>query len=638
MIENYSFRLYSNDEIANELGVSRQDLRRLLLDNGILEIRDGIVSLTIDHIDWAVIGGYEEGMKEQHLSWTTKGHDNILKTIPLHENTTSSIEYQYSTDKILTILGIPMMLFQKRLVNHRIAKYSTGNIVLRNKFKDWGRLEQIPGTNKYQFMWCQEGFEGILNVFDSDKLINFSLEEYYKTMHHRTYSYVEIAKELGISYIQLRKFLVEKGILLSIQGKAAKSINPIYHDWIQLSPDDHHFRWTNSGRDNIIQLYKTETGIVSSKNEQKDDVDQHPSGSLIINSEESSFFSSEKIAKELGLTIKQLREFLVAQKVVRSMRGKIGVFQEYADWGCFMPTNRGQEKSFVWTRKGKERIVELYRSKDKAPAIDTQKKVQILPQLQINTSQLQRTFKTKYVDQLLEQAKSGETLSQYALDVFPIEEENVLYIPSIVHPVGLLEKMNPAIEKDFESAVALYEAYPNLSPLQASDKSFWIYLAHTELFPYVQNRYPEVLANDFHNSKYVLDHWFFGEGVLNHALAGLWWAVYFSVNEENTEHKYDCTQFIFSRDSNFRNNLFVNYLLFRHKEATLGILQFLMEDKELCLTFFRKKISYIIKYFNKLGGTRQLVSLDRDFFYQELKRIRPQIMAIPSDEDVKNSK
>ena len=62
-----------------------------------------------------------------------------------------------------------------------------------------------------------------------------------------------------------------------------------------------------------------------------------------------------------------------------------------------------------------------------------------------------------------------------------------------------------------------------------------------------------------------------------------------------------------------------------------------MVDEELCSNFFRQRFRYIIKYFNKLGGTRQLVSLDRDFFYSELKKIRAQIMAIQTDEDVKNS-
>ena len=255
-----------------------------------------------------------------------------------------------------------------------------------------------------------------------------------------------------------------------------------------------------------------------------------------------------------------------------------------------------------------------------------------------NSSELQKVFKTKYVDFLLEQAKQGQSLANYASEFFPIEQENILYIPSIKHPIGLLEKMNPSIEKDFESAVALYEAYPNLSPLQAADKTFWVYLAHTELFPYVQNRYPQVKQDDFNNPQYILDHWFFDQGPLRHALAGLWWSVYLSLdNESEGIKKYNYTKFIFSKDMNLRAIYFANSQLFRHKAAAIGILRFLMEDEELCSTFFRQRFRYIIKYFNKLGGTRQLVSLDRDFFYYELKKIRPLIIAIQSDEDVKNS-
>lgn len=639
--ENAIEPTYTTEEILDELGISESMFHEQLLKRGIIEsITNGDITLSFEYIDWAEFQ-YFEGMEHQHLVWTKKGRESILKIIGKHGSKTYQIEVQHSTDEILKALGIPQMLFQKRLVNHRIAKYSTGNIVLRNKYKEWGHLEQIKGTNRYRFMWSEEGFEGILKVFDSDKLIDFSLENYYRTIQ-KSYSYLDIANELEISVFQLRKYLVMKDILLPMPGKATKAINPKYHEWVILSSKEptkqDQFKWTNIGRDNIIRLYHSDTAKESSnKGKKATPTYQQSYDSILIDTENSSFFSTENIAKKLELTARQLREFLVAKKVVRSMKGKIGVFSDYADWGCFMTYGREQQRCFVWTRKGKEHIIELYRSNGTSPSIETTKKVQSFSSLPINTSQLQRTFKAKYADYLLEQAKLGLSLPNYALDTFPIEQENILYIPSIIHPNGLLDKMNPAIEKDFESAVALYEAYPCLSPLQASDKSFWVYLAHTELFPYVRERYPDVCNKNFDNSQYVLDYWFFGKGALNHALAGLWWAVYFSADEENPESKYDCTKFIFSKDSNFRTKYFVNNQIFRHKDASIGILRFLMEDEELCSAFFRQKVRYIIKYFNKLGGTRQLVSLDKEFFYQELKKIRPLIMAIQSDEDVKNS-
>ena len=313
------------------------------------------------------------------------------------------------------------------------------------------------------------------------------------------------------------------------------------------------------------------------------------------------------------------------------MSGEMSLNESFTDWG--KPTfNQFMRKTiFMWNDKGRTEILKLV-------GVNANNREPKREQPKISNMQLQQTFKTKYADSLLESAKSGTSISLYAQDIFPIDKENILYIPSIRHPEGLLDKMIPSIEHDFESAVALYEAYQDLSPLQAADKSFWVYLSHTELYPYVQERYNSVLESDFNNPQYVLDHWFFAHGPLRHALAGLWWAVFLSVDENaEGEERYKYTKFLFSRDMNLRAIYFANYPLFRHKEAAIGILRFLMEDEELCSAFFRQRTRYISKYFNKLGGTRQLVSLDREFFYTELKKIRPQIMAIQSEEDLKNS-
>ncbi|MCH5222936.1 MAG: hypothetical protein J1E82_02755 [Muribaculaceae bacterium] len=246
----------------------------------------------------------------------------------------------------------------------------------------------------------------------------------------------------------------------------------------------------------------------------------------------------------------------------------------------------------------------------------------------------QRTFKKAYADSLADNVKNGLNLHYYGEDSFPYDSEEVVIIPTVRHPEGLLEKMIPTPHGDFESAVALYEAYKDLSPLQASDRSFWTYLTHVDLFNYVQNRFPKVKEKDFNNVNYVINHWFHGsDWIKTHALASLWWYVFLTIDNNGTD-KYKYTKIFFSSHG-FRTN-FIQYALARHKEAIFGYFDFLMENPDVTTQWFKAKNRFITKHFNKLGGTRLLSTLNRDFFKEELTRIKPQILTVTStvkDED-----
>jgi len=246
---------------------------------------------------------------------------------------------------------------------------------------------------------------------------------------------------------------------------------------------------------------------------------------------------------------------------------------------------------------------------------------------------LQKIFKDSYAAELLQNVKNGN-VDAYKAESFVYDESKLVAIPLIDQPVGLLNKMNPDPSRDFESAKALFEAYPNLSLLQASHDAFWITLAHTDLYQYVRNRWPNV-KNDDCNKQYILDHWFFGKNYMRSALSGLWWAVKCTAEKkEDGSYDYGYTEFLF-RDNTFRTRQIGASTLFRHKEYVIGIIKFLMEDKEVSSTSFENRTHFIAKYFNKLGGARQLTYLDRDFYYNELKRIRKEILKINSREDLK---
>lgn len=237
---------------------------------------------------------------------------------------------------------------------------------------------------------------------------------------------------------------------------------------------------------------------------------------------------------------------------------------------------------------------------------------------------VQRTFKKAYADALASAVKAGQNLDLYSLPEFPYDSEQVVMIPTLAHPDGLLEQMIPTRQGDFESAVALYEAYSTLSPLLASDRSFWIYLAHVELFPYIQKRFPKVMIKEERTSQYIGSHWFFGDkGFQRHALASLWWFVHLTICEDS-EDKYHYTRHFFS-NYEFRTNL-AQYSIIRHKEFLIGYFQFLIDNPKVMASFFKERNRFITKHFNKLGGTRLLSTLPREAFYSELEKLKPQIL------------
>ncbi|MCM1452753.1 MAG: DUF6339 family protein [Clostridium sp.] len=238
---------------------------------------------------------------------------------------------------------------------------------------------------------------------------------------------------------------------------------------------------------------------------------------------------------------------------------------------------------------------------------------------------LQRTFYKNYAESLKDAVKNGLNLELYAKDSFDFDANQTAMIPNLAYPERLLEKLVPNTQGDFQSAVALYEAYPDLTPLQASDKSFWIYLAHVDLFPYVQKRFPKVKENGFDNKQYILDHWFFEQGPMLHSLSGIWWLTYLSVDEDG-EDKYKYTKQIF-RSYNMRSN-FAKYRFVRHREAVFGYLQFMIDFPEIFKVYFRERHIFITKYFNKLGGSRLLSALPREYFYNELLNLKDQIIEV----------
>ena len=102
---------------------------------------------------------------------------------------------------------------------------------------------------------------------------------------------------------------------------------------------------------------------------------------------------------------------------------------------------------------------------------------------------LQKILTKSYIETIFDEVNKSVNLERFLLDSFPYDEEQLLVVPNVKEPSGLLECMIPTTEGDYMSAVALYDAYKDLKPLQAINAQFWESLALTDLFPYMQKRW-----------------------------------------------------------------------------------------------------------------------------------------------------
>ena len=224
--------------------------------------------------------------------------------------------------------------------------------------------------------------------------------------------------------------------------------------------------------------------------------------------------------------------------------------------------------------------------------------------------ELQKVFKRSYMDEL----RKNIHVSDYQGEVFPYEPSKVNTLANVYKPEGLLERLDP--EDDFASAIEIYKAYDMVTPLLASLPDLWVYLAHVDLFPYVQKRHSDVLKDDT-TEEYIVDHWFKNKvSVFRMALPSAWWSVYLSV-DNNRENPYELTEILF-RNQELRTNSFGPLTLIRHKEAMMGVLEFLNEHQELLVDGMNMRAQYIRKLFNFIGGTKRLEFMPKDYFKAEL--------------------
>lgn len=257
----------------------------------------------------------------------------------------------------------------------------------------------------------------------------------------------------------------------------------------------------------------------------------------------------------------------------------------------------------------------------------------------------QSIYKQSYVDLLRRKVENMEELDRYKDDNCPFSSVETKKIIGINHPEHLLADLMSNPLDDLECAKILYDAYIGLTPLQASDERFWIYITHVELHKYMRARWrledinlrtraDGTLPDRNEVEKiFILDHWF--GGFMRQALSNLWWSVFETYDNER-ENKYELTNFLFSH-YDFRTRRFASSVFARNREGMIGLLDS-MRKMDTYKEYFEARSNFAIMYFNYLGGTRQLSALDRNFFKSEMIRIDKEVQKYKTRDDIKANK
>ena len=244
-----------------------------------------------------------------------------------------------------------------------------------------------------------------------------------------------------------------------------------------------------------------------------------------------------------------------------------------------------------------------------------------------NMDILQKTFKESYVNRLKSELLSGESLYKYYSDTFEYDTTKLRNVAGVYYTPNLLNQLMVA-KNDYEAAIALYQAFESLPAVVAASETFWAYLTHVDLFPYVKKRW----NNSLGKIDEINNHWFFGNGYLRNALASLWWSVDCSKTDD-PENPFELTRILFL-NATFRTR--VLRILLRTRNGLQGILEFLRDNNDITNNAFEWRGRHIARHFNALGSVKQLSYLDHTFFYHECEQLKTQLLKIVDSQTYKS--
>lgn len=235
-----------------------------------------------------------------------------------------------------------------------------------------------------------------------------------------------------------------------------------------------------------------------------------------------------------------------------------------------------------------------------------------------------RAITEGYCDELYSQFDLNPVLYTNKPKAFPLETKNELFAKGSTMIYLKLDKFKEfkievkddesnKTQNDLNNSIVLYKSlvYRNsdgvesfLSPLQASDKRIWNFLAHHDLFwTYVNNRW----GGDKPSKRRFILNSINQSNLLRHSLSRLWWYAELCYDKENTEDPFVllktlCTNSdtLYSiQDRSWNANRFVLHALLKFMSIP--------QNKDLLKA---EKIKEVVKILTTETGIRDLPMLE----------------------------
>jgi hypothetical protein len=242
----------------------------------------------------------------------------------------------------------------------------------------------------------------------------------------------------------------------------------------------------------------------------------------------------------------------------------------------------------------------------------------------------QNIFRSSYVVELLRKAKKGK-INLYKGEKFPINEDMLLVKHDVEEPENIkivMQGSDSKDKKDFENAVAIYKAYPDLDRTQATDIRFWTYLSHTVYWEYLKKRWP-LKKNKELDIKNIVQHWFIdglsAKNFARHGVSSLWWSTHFTY-EEGLEDPFMLTREFYTL-AEYKWEL-LEGTLGRYKHFTKAFLEFVLENNDLFKEHKETRVRFLKKKMNFIGGYSNFGIMDKTEIKQILSGFKQEILEI----------
>lgn len=222
----------------------------------------------------------------------------------------------------------------------------------------------------------------------------------------------------------------------------------------------------------------------------------------------------------------------------------------------------------------------------------------------------QKAFTKDYAIDLEDNISSNR--DNYFKLQFEYDRNQVCDMPFEGHD-GLLDEMMPFLSTEakveVDAAIKLYEAFKDLTPLQASHRPFWLYLSHVQLFPYMNLRWTKAMIKPTQTPEdFIKDHWFYKQGKLRSHLEGMYWLVRKSViYADNGTPDYSETRFLFTRRVLGDRGIAARQFIFRNERVFRGIIGYIMKNEDTVFAHhMQARATYCASLLNSKGGVVEL--------------------------------